>query len=350
MMYKIKKHHIDIFYMNYKLKKQVEQLLFKIDTSITELYSKCGHEQGTLRSICLHAISKNSNQSKEMPPGLETSIDDLRSFIDTLLLNGYKFITPLDITKCIKKKEKYVIVTFDDGYYSTSYAVDIFKEYGMKLTIFISPYYLDTQIGFWSDIFYREFMKTHSSLTPDFSKKSLELRYSTQEKREKFLIKNFGKKSLKPIGDNDRPLTLNELKDLYANGNVEIGNHSMTHSALDRLSPEQAKKELKDAQEMIHNKLNLWPTCIAYPYGFFNKTTPTICKKLGFQYGLTTENHRHSVKEFQHNKGFQHIGRFGNWGKKISLKQYLLKIRAGFLFSENIKNIRNNFSAIRRKI
>ena len=47
-----------------------------------------------------------------------------------------------------------------------------------------------------------------------------------QNEIEKILIQQFGKKSLRPINDTDRPFEVSELKDFSSHPNVHIGNHT----------------------------------------------------------------------------------------------------------------------------
>lgn len=317
------------------LKAKAKCICYELDPLVAKINTWRGRENGTLRAICLHAVKKGESSSNGMPPGAETSLEQLKIFIEILLSNGYTFITPSDISNGLIHQKKYIMITFDDGYYSTIYAVQLFKEYGLKLTVLISPYYLYNQVSYWSDVFYREVERHTSTSTNAFSKKFLELRYMSQVEREDFLIKNFGKCSLKSWNDGDRPLSINELKELYAFGNVEIGNHTMTHTALCGLSEKQVRREIVDAQETICKELGVQAQSIAYPYGYFDETSRQVCEKLGFKYGLTTENKIHSIKSLKVDS-FMHIGRFGNWARRNTLEQYLLKIQTGFLMSEKV--------------
>ena len=52
----------------------------------------------------------------------------------------------------------------------------------------------------------------------------------------------------------------------------EIGNHSMTHPALDKIAGEDSlKREILDSAQIIKDKIGVAPVTFAYPYGAYNK-------------------------------------------------------------------------------
>ena len=320
------------------LKQLLKQGLCTLDPLLDKAYrSYFRGDIGTVRAICLHAISPSTSleRNTSLPPELVSTTDDLRVLTESFLENDYRFITPQDLLTELEPSRRYIMVTFDDGYFSTHYAVELFKEYGLPLSICVSPYYLLEQKAYWSDAFYRYYRHDHQTFGPDYGQKHAELRRATQSERETFLTNAYGPDALLPEGDDDRPLTLSELKDLYALGNVEVGNHTMTHAALDTLTTSQATDELLDAQTVLSSALGVTPITVAYPYGYYTQDTSLLAKTLGFQFELTTENTVQSLSNLS-SSGLYRIARFGNWGKKRPLHSQLIMMRSNFVFSEFI--------------
>jgi len=320
------------------LKQLLKQGLCTLDPLLDKAYrSYFQGDIGTVRAICLHAVSPSTHleHNTSLPPGLVSTTDDLRVLTESFLENDYRFITPQDLLTELEPSRSYIMVTFDDGYFSTHHAVELFKEYGLPLSICVSPYYLLEQKAYWSDAFYRYYRRDHQAFGLDYGQKHAELRRATQSERETFLTNAYGPDALLPEGDDDRPLTLSELKDLYALGNVEVGNHTMTHAALDTLTTSQATDELLDAQSALSSALGVTPITIAYPYGYYTQDTSLLSKELGFQIELTTQNTVQSLSNLS-SSGLYRVARFGNWGKKRTLHSQLIMMRSNFVFSELI--------------
>jgi len=316
------------------LETRLSRFLSFVDPPIARIAAALGSEKGTIRGICFHAVRRQGPPSNRLPAGIQTPLDDLKRFVEALLAAGYVFITPGDILKGLRPDAKYIMVTFDDGYFSTSYAVETFKSYGLRLTLYVSPYFLCHNIGFPSDIIYREVSSRHPGFAADIHLDSRKIRHTPQGERERFIVANFGRSALTPVGDEDRPMSIAELKDLYALGNVEVGNHTMTHAALTALSEAESRKELVDAQDVLHSALGVRPISVAYPYGYYNEAVSRVAAGCGFRFGLTVEQKKHGIRDLG-GEGFQHIGRFGVWNK-VSLERQLMKVRTGTVPSDRL--------------
>ena len=107
-----------------------------------------------------------------------------------------------------------------------------------------------------------------------------------------------------------------ELRDLFRLGNLEVGNHTMTHRALSRLDRELVEREIIDAQNTLLREAGIQATSIAYPYGYYNQTVIEVCQDLGFKYGFTTEPEMHRLDELSGKQSLT-IGRFGEPTKGI---------------------------------
>jgi peptidoglycan/xylan/chitin deacetylase (PgdA/CDA1 family) len=62
----------------------------------------------------------------------------------------------------------------------------------------------------------------------------------------------------------------------------EIGAHSHSHPALDRLAPEQAMAEIKGCKQHIEDKLGIEVHSFAYPFGYYNRQTRQAVVSAGY--------------------------------------------------------------------
>lgn len=149
----------------------------------------------------------------------------LKSFI----AEGYTSYFVKDIPDILAQKEtvsgKRIVLTFDDGYedfYLSAYP--ILKKYHLKSTIYIMFNYLGRK-GYLSE---------------------------------------------------------KEVQELINSGIVEIGSHTLDHTALKTAKKEIAVKEITENKTKLENKFNIKVETFAYPYGVFNKETVELVKQAGY--------------------------------------------------------------------
>ncbi len=68
---------------------------------------------------------------------------------------------------------------------------------------------------------------------------------------------------------------------------IELGSHTVSHSALTLLSPDQIFDELLDSRIAIERRLGQPVLSIAYPYGDVDQVTRHLAGAAGYRYGLT---------------------------------------------------------------
>jgi len=143
--------------------------------------------------------------------------------------NGYHAISLEDLFKSyqgqVKLPGKPVIITFDDGYednYLT--ALPIMEKYGMRATVFVVP----SLVG-----------------TTEY-------------------------------------LSWQQVKALVER-HTEIGSHTMSHVALNEISPEEQRHEIEDSKRVLEQHISKPVVFFAYPYGQFTATTQQILREAGYQ-------------------------------------------------------------------
>ena len=75
-----------------------------------------------------------------------------------------------------------------------------------------------------------------------------------------------------------------ETKELAANPNFELGNHSWSHPDFNKLSEDEIARELEMTEEMLFQLTNRHSRFFRPPYGFYNDLTLQVAS----QHGLYT--------------------------------------------------------------
>lgn len=230
-------------------------LLSFIVNSITELYttSTMANDPKICVPIVMYHQVKNKNLGKDV-----ISPAEFESDLKYLVENNYTTITMTELIDYVyngaQLPENPVILSFDDGYYTTyKYVYPLLKEYNMKIVLAI--------IG---------------KSTDDFSK-------------------------VNDTNVEHAHLTWDHLSEMAESGLVEVQNHSynLHKIAGGRYGSGQIKNEslsqystiitedINTLQDKITSIINTTPNTYAYPYGKYNDNTDTILKECGFRATLS---------------------------------------------------------------
>ncbi len=87
---------------------------------------------------------------------------------------------------------------------------------------------------------------------------------------------------LKELGEGSRPMLRQEDLGSLVDQGVEIGAHSMTHPALDILSPAEATFEIERSRSELERMISAPVRSFAYPHGYASRTTKRIVRSAGF--------------------------------------------------------------------
>lgn len=164
-----------------------------------------------------------------------------------LKILGYKTITFKDFSKMKNqgfKKDKYIIITVDDGY-TDNYQIlfPLLKKYKMKAVIY----------------------------------------YVTGVNYNKWTVEKQGEKKFSLMN-------AREVKEMYDSGLVEFGGHTLTHPSLPLLKNEELEKEIfqnkKDLEEILGEEI----VSFAYPYGHQTQRVQEIVKKAGYSFAVSTDS------------------------------------------------------------
>lgn len=164
--------------------------------------------------------------------------------------NGYEAITFEDIANGEYKNrfnKKYVVITFDDGYKDNlKNALPILKKYNLKAVLF---YVTDETYNKWdTDV-------------------------ENRPKEKKFEL-----------------MDLEEIKELYGSGLIEIGGHTTTHLDMPLIEREKLKKDLEESRDKIEKITGKKPVSFAYPWGRNNETCREVVEEVGYKFAVSTES------------------------------------------------------------
>jgi len=278
------------------LKKNIISLVKLPDLLISKVYLKLFQEKDSLSTFLFHGLFRNKEESSLnlVDPQPWITVEQFCQFVTYYLDHGYTFVSPDDVVHGLKEDNKYIMITFDDGYFNNRYALPILQEYDIPAVFFISTNHVIYNRCFWWDVIYRERKKKGKS-TKEIVNEQYLLKTKTHEEIEQHILDSFGEVALQPRGDIDRPFTISELRDFSKEKYVFLGNHTSNHAILTNYSPNGIKSQILDAQNVIHDITGITPTAISYPNGNYSDEVIKISKESGIKLGITVDYRKNSL-------------------------------------------------------
>ncbi len=275
----------------------------KIDNSVPAIIEKLGYlinplilnfvnENNRLLIFYFHGLYESTVQKElnHIDPQNNITVGQFIEFIDYFLHHNYHFIKPEDLLGDIEKDKRYIMITFDDGYFNNSLAVEVLNKYKIPAVFFISTKNVLENKSFWWDIIYKYRTKKGISLET-IRKEQASLKSFKYSYIENYITQNFGTESAKPWSDIDRPLNEFELKDISQNPFVSIGNHTHNHAILTNYNKEEINEEFAVCNKALLNLTGRIPISIAFPNGNFNTLILEVAEEIGFRVAFTTQNY-----------------------------------------------------------
>ncbi|WP_205909105.1 polysaccharide deacetylase family protein [Neorhizobium lilium] len=262
----------------------------------------------------LHHVRPHDRRAFEPNRHLEVTPDFLSSAIEQLRSDGYEFVRLSDIPRLLAEPagRPFAAFTLDDAYRNNAeHALPVFAAHDVPFTIFVAQGFAERTHTLWwetlTDILGRE-----REIRFDFGagEESVPLTSVHQKLAafERFVpLVMTGKDEAGAISRIDAlarlhgidPLAItadltmspDELKALFDHPLVDYGAHTVSHRAISRLSPEEARYEMQQSADYLQALTGERPVSIAYPYG----TAQAICERdqaaareLGLTVGVTT--------------------------------------------------------------
>ena len=237
-----------------------------------------------------HITDKNPN-------GIPTN-EDLKvspTFLERIILsykaNGFDFISldelPVILSSIQKLEDPFIAFTIDDGYLDNfTYALPIFERHQVPFAIFVATDFIDQKTILWWDVL--EDLVLHNDII-QFNRQSYPC-HTFQEKWDTFRIirenilkfdqsqlieilqKTFSDYHIdwyKPI--REKAMTWGQVKELSQHPLCTIGGHTVSHPALNQLSDDDFRQEVKIGIEKLESITGKKINHFAYPYGSPNE-------------------------------------------------------------------------------
>jgi len=291
-------------------------------------------EGDALVGVLFHSLYRDREQRSDLSlaPDQDVTVEDFRAFVGAMREGGYTAVSPAEIDAGLPRGGKYLVITFDDGYFNNVLALDVLEEFRVPATFFISSRNVLQNRAFWWDALSRELARAGS---PPVSRAELRrLKSLAQEQIDSELHSRFGTAVLRPHSDLDRPFTPGELKDFARNPWVHIGNHTCDHAILTNCAAQEIEQQITGCQQQLKDLVGYAPLSIAYPNGNYSESIVDASLAAGLRVGFTVLPRRDKLPLGQRDR--MTLGRFLFEGGKDAREQ-CRRFSAGILPSNLVK-------------
>lgn len=198
--------------------------------------------------LAYHSISQHRTDT------LAVRAIDFEKQMAWLQRQGYRSITLADFaTQTLKKGERIVIITFDDGYADNYHvAFPILKRHGFVATVFLVSDYVGTDHVFAWDV-------------PKIRGRPDHVLYQT--------------------------LTWEHIQEMTAYG-IEFGSHTCTHPELTALPTEKCREEIGRSRTDLETGLGRDIISFSYPRGDLNSEVMQMVEEAGYGCAVITPKRR----------------------------------------------------------
>ena len=244
--------------------------------------------------LMFHCVFEDGAEPGDaIDPHERATPERLARLIGYLRGHGYRFVSAREIDAGLPGGATYAHLTFDDGFANNLALVDLLAREQAHATVFPSVAHVRGGGAYWWNVVYRE--RARRGQRPSVAAEYAHLRGLTSRKVDEYLLATFGPDALRPAGDVDRPLTVEELRQLAGSPWIEIGNHTMTHAILPNHSRREASEEIGGAQRWLEEQLGEAPFFIAYPNGNTSDAVVEVAREEGLRLGTTVASFRNRL-------------------------------------------------------
>lgn len=218
-----------------------------------------------------------------------------------------------------------VAVTFDDGYLDNlANAKPILDRHGAPATLFLATGTVGSRVEYWWDELARLILLNSEGIdvTVQIGSETVSLRIpsggdaeaagwrawtGSKTQRQATYLEVWGKLRLLPmdeiqivmatlrsqitsrLSDADLPMTAAQIKELLADGLVNLGGHTVSHPVLPSLSTDKQMFEIANGKAACEALSDRSVAGFAYPYGEFDERSARLARECGFQWACSTE-------------------------------------------------------------
>lgn len=274
-----------------KIDKNIPAIIEKIGCLLSPFILNFTKENNRVLIFYFHGIYESISQKElnHIDPQNNITVGKFIEFIEYFLHHNYIFIKPEDLLHELNKDQPYAMITFDDGYFNNTLAIDVLNKYRIPAVIFITTNNVYENKSFWWDIIYKYRIKEHKNFEV-IRKEQSYLKKFKHEYIENYIEKNFGTISNKPWSDIDRPFNSAELYNISKNPLISIGNHTHNHAILTNYNDDEIKEEFSASNKFLFELTGSIPISMAFPNGNVNPSVLNIAEEAGFKFAFTTQN------------------------------------------------------------
>jgi peptidoglycan/xylan/chitin deacetylase (PgdA/CDA1 family) len=295
----------------------VQRLIYSFDDSLTNLSLRVAPERNHLISFLFHGlfIGPDEIASGNADPQQAITVDMFRALVSHFKSHSYSFVSPPEIVEGLPPGGKYVLLTFDDGYYNNVRALPILQEFDVPAVFFISTGHVKQEKAFWWDVLYRECRKRPDQLSR-LNRVIAAYKLLKSHEVEAQLKEAYGDNALRPVGDLDRPFSPSELRGFATHKCVFLGNHTMDHAILPNYSRVEIREQISGAQEDLREITGQVPSIIAYPSGKLSTEILQIARDAGLNLGIGVRPGRNQLPIKTLSSQAMSLRRFTLWGDR----------------------------------
>jgi peptidoglycan/xylan/chitin deacetylase (PgdA/CDA1 family) len=282
-----------------------------VDRGLARLSLEVWQEQPALLILLFHGLfaDRREMESQVAHPMEGLTVSQFRLIVEHFLDAGYHVTTPQEILSGLARHQRYLMITFDDSYYRSRYALPVLEEFQTPALFFISTRHVREEIGYWWDGLYRGRMKQGARL-PQIFQEMQWLKQKRVEAIHQYLVAEFSEQALRPAGDVDRPFSPQELAQFARSRWVILGNHTVDHELLTLCTPAEARRQLAQAQEELASMTGVNPLIVAYPNGDYSSDVINCAHDCGIALGVSATPHKNRVNELINANAVMRLGRF----------------------------------------
>jgi len=247
-----------------------------------------GERTDLLVTVIFHSLYPDRGHLGDpaLAPNQDVTVPVFRSFVAGMLDAGYSVVTPAEVDAGLDEVGRHLMITFDDGYFNNTLALDVLQEFRVPATFFISTDHVRHGKAFWWDAFSRSLASR--GITGTAQRREIErIKQCAPDAIESELLCRFGDRVLEPCGDLDRPFTAGELRQFAASPWVHLGNHTRGHAILTRCEPHEMARQISDCQQALADWTGCRPIAIAYPNGNHSPAAVQAAADAGLRLGFT---------------------------------------------------------------
>ncbi len=265
----------------------VKKAALSLDEKLSSASLWPNQEQGILLSFLVHSLfaSREEAQCGLIDPQQGFTVAMLCEFLVYFTRAGYRFLSPRDLADDLPRGGKYILLTFDDGYFNNTRALPLLEEFNVPAVFFISSGHVKQGKAFWWDALYRESAK-RGRFGAEVRRRAAVYKQMAPPQIEADICSRFGRLALSPVSDLDRPFTSSELAKFAGHPLAFLGNHTRDHAILSNCFSEEIRSQIRDCQQSLCEMTGKNPKIIAYPNGNCSREIAEAACGAGLHFGL----------------------------------------------------------------